>query len=65
MNLPLEFFLTSLTKSSKNLVFQEERYPFLAKCRNFESLLLEEKGDRSGVPRNELVSFGGSRVSGG
>ena len=47
MNLPLEFFLTSLTKSSKNLVFQEERYPFLTKCRNFESLLLEEKASEN------------------
>ncbi|MBQ9805735.1 MAG: hypothetical protein IJW49_04430 [Clostridia bacterium] len=47
MNLPLEFFLTSLTKSSKNLVFQEERYPVLTKCRYFESLLLEEKASEN------------------
>ena len=30
---------------------------------NYESLLLEEKGDRGGVPRNEFASFGGSRVA--
>ena len=42
---------------------ENKEYSSLAKSKNFESLLLEEKGDRSGVPRNEFASFGGSRIA--